>query len=59
MIDYGMQLRITLNDTIGSDHAPHLKDNKDKKYPNYTIRYARCSNFNASYAKSRINNGKL
>ena len=23
-----------LNDTIGSDHAPHLKINKDKKYPN-------------------------
>ena len=22
------------NDTIGSDHAPHLKDNKDKEYPN-------------------------
>jgi dihydroorotase len=22
------------NDTIGSDHAPHLKVNKDKKYPN-------------------------
>ena len=23
-----------LNDTIGSDHAPHLKENKEKKYPN-------------------------
>ena len=23
-----------LNDTIGSDHAPHLKVNKDKSYPN-------------------------
>ena len=23
-----------LNDTIGSDHAPHLKINKDKEYPN-------------------------
>ena len=23
-----------LNDTIGSDHAPHLKVNKEKKYPN-------------------------
>jgi dihydroorotase len=23
-----------LNDTIGSDHAPHLKKNKEKKYPN-------------------------
>ena len=23
-----------LNDIIGSDHAPHLKINKDKKYPN-------------------------
>ena len=23
-----------LNDTIGSDHAPHLRENKNKKYPN-------------------------
>ena len=23
-----------LNDTIGSDHAPHLKQNKEKNYPN-------------------------
>ncbi len=23
-----------INDTIGSDHAPHLKENKDKEYPN-------------------------
>ena len=23
-----------LNDTIGSDHAPHLKENKDQVYPN-------------------------
>ena len=23
-----------LNDTIGSDHAPHLKENKEKRYPN-------------------------
>jgi len=23
-----------INDTIGSDHAPHLKSNKDKEYPN-------------------------
>ncbi len=23
-----------INDTIGSDHAPHLKSNKNKKYPN-------------------------
>ncbi|WP_075502182.1 dihydroorotase [Candidatus Pelagibacter communis] len=23
-----------LNDTIGSDHAPHLKENKNKEYPN-------------------------
>ena len=31
--DCGMQLS-NLNDTIGSDHAPHLKINKDKEYPN-------------------------
>ena len=29
---YGV--RNNLNDTIGSDHAPHLKENKEKKYPN-------------------------
>ena len=23
-----------MNDTIGSDHAPHLKENKEKEYPN-------------------------
>ena len=27
-------VRNDYNDTIGSDHAPHLKENKDKKYPN-------------------------
>jgi len=29
---YGVKNNI--NDTIGSDHAPHLKKNKDKNYPN-------------------------
>ena len=29
---YGV--RNNFNDTIGSDHAPHLKINKDKEYPN-------------------------
>ena len=29
---YGV--RNNFNDTIGSDHAPHLKANKDKEYPN-------------------------
>jgi len=29
---YGVKNNI--NDTIGSDHAPHLKKNKDKSYPN-------------------------
>ena len=29
---YGV--RNNLNDTIGSDHAPHLKKNKEKSYPN-------------------------
>jgi dihydroorotase len=28
---YGV--RNNLNDTIGSDHAPHLKENKEKNYP--------------------------
>ena len=27
-------VRNDYNDTIGSDHAPHLKTNKEKKYPN-------------------------
>jgi len=27
-------VRNNYNDTIGSDHAPHLKANKDKEYPN-------------------------
>ncbi len=27
-------VRNNYNDTIGSDHAPHLKTNKNKKYPN-------------------------
>ncbi len=27
-------VRNNYNDTIGSDHAPHLKSNKEKKYPN-------------------------
>ena len=27
-------VRNNYNDTIGSDHAPHLKINKEKKYPN-------------------------
>ena len=27
-------VRNNYNDTIGSDHAPHLRINKDKKYPN-------------------------
>ena len=33
MIDFGLQLRIML-DVLGSDHAPHLKENKNKEYPN-------------------------
>ena len=28
------EIKNNLNDTIGSDHAPHLKVNKDKEYPN-------------------------
>ena len=27
-------VRNNFNDTIGSDHAPHLKENKEKEYPN-------------------------
>ena len=28
------KFRNNFNNTIGSDHAPHLKTNKDKEYPN-------------------------
>ena len=27
-------VRNNLNDTIGSDHAPHLRENKEREYPN-------------------------
>ena len=27
-------IKNNFNDTIGSDHAPHLKVNKEKEYPN-------------------------
>ena len=40
------------NDTIGSDHAPHLKENKEKNYPNSPSGMPGVQNFNASYVKS-------
>ncbi len=40
-----------LNDTIGSDHAPHLKENKKKKIPKFTLWNAWRSNSNASDVK--------
>ena len=33
-------IRNNYNDTIGSDHAPHLKENKDKRISSVTIWYA-------------------
>ena len=30
-------IRNNYNDTIGSDHAPHLKENKLKEYPNHHL----------------------
>ena len=30
-----------LIDVIGSDHAPHTREEKDKDYPNYAVRHAR------------------
>jgi dihydroorotase len=40
------------NDTIGSDHAPHLKVNKDKEYPNSPSGMPGVQTLNASYVKS-------
>ena len=47
-----MEYKNNFNDTIGSDHAPHLKENKEKNLSKFTFRNARCSNSNASYVKS-------
>ena len=53
MIDCGTQLKIILNDTIGSDHAPHLRENKDKVYPNTLHQVCQeFKHFNASNVKS-------
>ena len=32
-------------DVLGSDHAPHSKENKDKELSKYTFRYARSTNY--------------
>ena len=52
MIDCGMQLRNNFNDTIGSDHAPHLKVNKDKEYPNSPSGMPGVQTLDASYVES-------
>ena len=33
MIGCGQQLKIQSVDILGSDHAPHSKEDKNKKYP--------------------------
>ena len=45
-------VRNNLNDTIGSDHAPHLKVNKDKEYPNSPSGMPGVQTLNAGNAKS-------
>ena len=45
------------NDTIGSDHAPHLKVNKDKSY-GFTLGYAWRSNF-IPVMLNYVNNDKI
>ena len=47
-----------LNDTIGSDHAPHLKVNKDKEYPNSPSGMPGVQTL-MSVMLNHINNGKL
>ena len=52
MIGCGTELRIIFNDTIGSDHAPHLKVNKEKIYPNSPSGMPGVQTLNACDAKS-------
>ena len=47
-----------LNDTIGSDHAPHLKVNKDKEYPNSPSGMPGVQTL-VPVMLNHINNGKL
>ncbi|MDA8537782.1 dihydroorotase [Candidatus Pelagibacter bacterium] len=47
-----------LNDTIGSDHAPHLKENKEKIYPNSPSGMPGVQTL-LTVMLNHINNGKL
>ena len=51
-------VRNNLNDTIGSDHAPHLKVNKDKEYPNSPSGMPGVQTL-LPIMLSHVNNGKL
>jgi len=53
---YGVKNNI--NDTIGSDHAPHLKKNKDKSYPNSPSGMPGVQTL-MSVMLNHVNNGKL
>ena len=37
-------------DVIGSDHAPHTREEKSQAYPSYTLRHAGCADAAAAYA---------
>jgi len=47
-----------LNDTIGSDHAPHLKENKEKIYPNSSSGMPGVQTL-MSVMLNHVNDGKL
>ena len=51
-------VRNNYNDTIGSDHAPHLKEHKDKEYPDTPSGMPGVQTL-MSVMLSHVNNGKL
>jgi len=53
---YGVKNNI--NDTIGSDHAPHLRKNKDKNYPNSPSGMPGVQTL-MTVMLNHVNNGKL
>jgi len=53
---YGVKNNI--NDTIGSDHAPHLRKNKDKSYPNSPSGMPGVQTL-MTVMLNHVNNGKL
>ena len=52
MIDLWTAIKNNIVDVLGSDHAPHTKENKQKEYPNSPIRNARSTNYFSSNDRS-------